>query len=94
MSNKVYSITGLLYSSLEKGSWTFIALPETLDFEATNAFGRTPIIAEIEGKSWSTSLWRESSGESYIAVPKKIRGSKGNGEQITISFYVDTKRMG
>lgn len=88
-----YSFTTILFKSGGKGAWTFAKLPKSLDFEATEAFGRTPVIATFEGREWKTSLWREKSGDTLIALPKKIRNAKEEGDEVTITFVIDTDRI-
>jgi len=74
-------------------SWTVAPLPSTFEIEAVHPFGRTPIKAIFEGCSWDTSIWTASSGESMIALPKKIRGSFEVGDEVEISFVYDYDRF-
>jgi hypothetical protein len=48
------------------------------------AWGSTPVHATADGRSWKTSVWREKSGRTLLAVPKKIRGGKDDGDSVAI----------
>ena len=74
-------------------SWTIAALPKHFVIEAVHPFGRTPVIAKLNGKEWKTSLWTEKSGETMIAVPKKVRGKLEVGDEVDISFVYDYERF-
>lgn len=70
-------------------SWTIAPLPKDFIIEAVHPFGRTPVIATLNSKSWSTSLWIEKSGETMIAVPKKVRGNLKEGDEVEIAFVYE-----
>lgn len=53
-----------------KGGWTFAPVPERHAPPAGHAWGRTPVIATVDGHRWKTSVWREKSGRTLLAVPK------------------------
>lgn len=74
-------------------AWTIAALPKNFVIEAVHPFGRTPVIAWIDDKEWATSLWTEKSGETMIAVPKKVRGKLEAGDDVNISFRYDYERF-
>ncbi len=40
-----------------KGGWTFVTVPEEFAPPATAAWGRTPVVATVEGATWKTSVW-------------------------------------
>ena len=81
-------------SVLQKlSSWTVAPLPESLKIEAVSSFGRTPVIATLNNKEWSTSLWTDKEGKTMIAVPKKVRGSLTEGDVVEISFEFDYERF-
>jgi hypothetical protein len=67
-----------------KGGWTFAPVPETYTPPVTHAWGRTPVRATVDGRSWETSVWRGKTGETLLAVPKRIRGSKGHGDTVRV----------
>jgi hypothetical protein len=74
-------------------TWTIAPLPKSFIIEAVQSFGRTPVIATLNGKEWATSLWTEKSGETMIAVPKKVRGKLEEGDEVEISFIYDYERF-
>ena len=81
-------------STLQKlQSWTIAPLPKDFIIEAVHPFGRTPVIATINGRSWNTSLWTEKSGDTMIALPKKVRAKLEAGDEVEISFVYDYERF-
>ena len=44
--------------------------------------------AVVDGVAWDTSVWRDSKvkGAALLAVPSRIRGSKGSGDRVTVEF--------
>jgi hypothetical protein len=89
-NSKSHSFTSVIQ---KLSSWYIAPLPDHFEIEAVQAFGRTPVIATLEGKTWSTSLWTEKSGQTMIAIPKKVRGSYGEGDLVEISFEFDYDRF-
>ena len=71
-----------------KGGWTFAPVPADLAPPVTHGWGRTPVEAEVDGYHWKTSVWRDKSGRTLLAVPKAARGGKGQGAivQVRLSF--------
>ena len=49
-----------------------------------HAWGRTPVIATVDGHQWRTSVWRERSGRTLLPVPKSARGTKGHGDEVEV----------
>lgn len=74
-------------------TWVFAPLPDHIKIEAVHAFGRTPIIATFNNKTWSTSIWTEKSARSMISIPKKIRGLYMEGDEIELTFIFDYDRF-
>ncbi len=73
-----------------KGGWTFAPIPTSLAPPPTRPWGRTPVEAVVDGITWETSIWRDSkSGRSLLAVPIRVRGDKGHGDDVTITFAFD-----
>lgn len=50
----------------------------------THGWGRTPVTASVDGQTWDTSVWRDQTYGTLLAVPKKIRGPKGDGDVVTV----------
>lgn len=74
----------LLFRVAGKGGWTFATVPEHCAPQATEAWGRTPVIATVDGREWRTSVWRERSGRTLLPVPRQIRGTKGGGDAVRV----------
>lgn len=73
-----------------KGAWHFAIIPAALAPPATRPWGRTPVTATVDGATWETSIWRDTkSRRSLLAVPKKYRASKGDGDPVTVTFVFD-----
>lgn len=67
-------------------AWHFAVVPEKHAPLATHAWGRTPVLAVVDGHAWKTSVWREKSGRTLLAVPKRVRGGKTHGETVTVKL--------
>ncbi|HEX8243921.1 MAG TPA: DUF1905 domain-containing protein [Longimicrobium sp.] len=70
--------------------WIFVTVPEQHAPSATYAWGRTPVVANVDGYEWKTSVWREKTGRTLLAVPKAARGAKGDGDpvHVRLSFSI------
>ena len=66
------------------GGWVFTVVPAEHAPGVTVGWGRTPVHATVDGRSWSTSVWREKSGRTLLAVPKKIRGEKDHEDLVDV----------
>jgi hypothetical protein len=69
-----------------KGGWTYARIPKKLAPPITRAWGRTPVRATIDGVEWTTSIWRSKSGEGFLPIPKRVRGTLEQGARVTLSF--------
>lgn len=69
-----------------KGGWTYVAVPKKLTPPITRAWARTPVYASVDGVAWETSVWRSKTGEGFLPVPKRIRGSKEEGARVAVAF--------
>lgn len=74
-------------------SWYIAPLPNNIDIEAVHCFGRTPVIAKVNNKTWNTSIWTQKDGITMIAIPKKVRDKLIEGEEIEIHFEFDYDRF-
>ena len=72
------------------GGWTFATVPEEHAPSVTLAWGRAPVVANVDGYEWKTSVWREKSGRTLLAVPKRARGTKGEGDCVTVRLSYST----
>jgi len=69
-----------------KGGWTFAQVPKRFAPTTKLAWGRTPVVATVDGRRWTTSVWTERSGRVLLPVPKHIRGGKEDGDKIEVSL--------
>ena len=45
--------------------------------------------ATVDGVSWDTSVWWDTKSKStLLAVPKKVRGEKSDGDTVRISLQL------
>lgn len=80
------SFTAKLFTYPGKGGWTFVEVPEKVAPPPTHGWGRTPVSATVDGRSWNTSVWREKSGRSLLPIPRTIRGDKGHGDSVRVKL--------
>ena len=68
------------------GGWTFALVPDKYAAPATHAWGRTPVTATVDGRSWDTSVWRDKTHGTVLPVPKKVRAKKGDGDVVLVEL--------
>jgi hypothetical protein len=68
------------------GGWTFVKVPVKYAPPATHAWGRTPVFATVDGRGWETSVWRDKKHGTLLAVPKRIRGQKADGDTVLVEL--------
>ena len=73
-----------LFRTPGKGGWHFAPVPEHCAPPVTHGWGRTPVRATVDGHSWQTSVWRGKDGRTLLAVPKQVRGEKGDGDSVRV----------
>jgi len=71
------------------GGWVFTTVPDEHAPTVTLGWGRTPVEATVDGKSWNTSVWHEKSGRTVLAVPKRVRGDKDHGDTVAVRLEYD-----
>lgn len=73
-----------LFTLEGKGGWTFAPVPDECAPSRTEAWGRAPVVATVDGRSWKTSVWRERTGRTLLPVPKAVRGAKRHGDTVRV----------
>jgi hypothetical protein len=69
------------------GGWLFARVPASRAPKVTHAWGRTPVRASVDGKWWETSVWWDTKRRAtMLAVPKRIRGEKDEGDLVEIEL--------
>ena len=68
------------------GGWTFAPVPAEHAPPVTHGWGRTPVVAIVDGRSWTTSVWRDKKHGTLLAVPKHVRGEKGDGDTVRVEL--------
>ena len=77
---------GKLFKWAGAGDWHFVQVPSRLSPPVTHPWGRTPVDATVDGHAWTTSVWRGKDGRTLLAVPKKVRGTKREGDSMQVSL--------
>lgn len=44
------------------------------------------MLARVDGHEWETSVWRDKTHGALLAVPKRFRGDKDDGDQVTVEL--------
>jgi hypothetical protein len=78
------TFTSRLFTYPGKGGWTFATVPERYAPSVTHGWGRTPVRATVDGHAWETSVWRGKDGRTLLPVPKRVRGTKGDGDRVRV----------
>jgi len=75
-----------------KGAWTFAPVPVQHAPDIVGSWGRTPVIATVDGMSWATSVWRDKTHGTLLPVPARIRRGKGHGDLVVVEIEMDLGR--
>jgi hypothetical protein len=68
-------------------AWHFVTVPKKHAPPPTEGWGRTPVRATVDGIAWDTSVWWDTKTQStLLAVPKKIRRGKGEGDVVVVEL--------
>lgn len=78
------TFTAKLWRYPGKGGWHFADVPDRLAPPVTHGWGRTPVEATVQGVTWRTSVWRGKDGRTLLAIPAKVRGTKGDGDRVRV----------
>jgi hypothetical protein len=68
------------------GGWTFARIPDEHAPPSTHAWGRTPVDATVDGRSWATSVWRDRAHGTLLPVPKRLLGEKKDGDVVAVTL--------
>ena len=68
------------------GGWTFALIPARYAPSPSAPWGRTPVFAVVDGQRWATSVWRDRKHGTLLPVPKRVRGSKGDGDRVVVEL--------
>jgi hypothetical protein len=77
---------GKLFKWSGPSAWHFVVVPDKHAPLATHGWGRTPVLAVVDGQEWKTSVWKEKSGRTLLAVPKRVRRDKGDGDTVRVKL--------
>jgi hypothetical protein len=75
------------------GGWVFAPVPEAHAPDAAGPFGRVPVVATVDGRTWATSVWRDRNAGWLLPVPRRIRRGKDDQDVVTVSIEVDRDRL-
>ena len=71
----------------QPGGWLFVRVPRARAPQVTHAWGRTPVVASVDGRSWETSVWWDTKRRvTLLAIPKRLRGGKEEGDLVEIAL--------
>jgi hypothetical protein len=83
------TFTARLFRYKGKAAWYFAEIPTRRAPKPTHPWGRTPVVATVDGHTWTTSVWRAKDRDgSLLEVPKHVRGDKGDGDTVRMSLEV------
>jgi hypothetical protein len=75
------------------GGWVFAPVPDEHAPDVAGPFGRVPVVASVDGRTWPTSVWRDKAAGWLLAVPKRIRSGKDHGDLVTVAIAIDHTRL-
>ena len=75
------------------GAWVFAPVPDEHAPETAGAFGRVPVTATVDGRTWATSVWRDRRSGWLLPIPARIRGGRDDGDVVTVEIEVDPSRL-
>ena len=76
-----------------EAAWVFAPVPEDHAPPTAGPFGRVPVIATVDGRTWATSVWRDREAGWLLPVPARIRGGRDDGDAVVVEVAVDHGRL-
>jgi hypothetical protein len=73
--------------------WVFARIPDEHAPPAAGPFGRVPVVATVDGRTWATSVWRDRAAGWLLPVPARLRPGKDDGDVVVVDIRVDTARL-
>ncbi len=64
-------------------------MPDAHAPPATHPWGRTPVLARVDGVAWKTSVWRDKTYGTLLPAPKRVRGDRGDGDVMRIELTAE-----
>jgi hypothetical protein len=84
--------TAAIFRIDQPRGWHFVSIPDEHAPDDAGAWGRTPVIAIVNGHEWSTSAWRDNKRGWLLSIPKKVRGDLVAGDFVQVSVHTDHTR--
>ena len=85
-ASKARRFRSILFRVPGKGGWVFAPIPPRYAPSQRRPWGRTPVRATVDGHTWNTSVWRSKDGRTLLAIPKKVRGAKDDGDTVVVEL--------
>lgn len=78
--------TSTLFRFPGPGGWTFAPVPDRHAPPVTHGWGRTPVLASVDGTSWETSVWKDKTHGTLLPVPKRVLKGKSHGDTVQVEI--------
>lgn len=80
------SFRAVLWRVDAPGGWTFVTVPPTHAPVVVGAWGRSPVRATVNDRSWDTSTWTDDRHGTLLPVPSRVRGALGPGDEVDVTL--------
>lgn len=74
-------------------AWVFACVPDEYAPDFAGAFGRVPVLASVDGVTWGTSVWCDKTHGWLLAVPRRVRKGKDDGDLVRVRIELDESRL-
>jgi Domain of unknown function (DUF1905) len=75
------------------GGWVFAPVPDQYAPDTAGPFGRVPVMATVDERTWATSVWRDKTAGWLLPVPARIRQDKDHGDPVHVTITIDRTRL-